>query len=258
VTVRIDQYLSSDRNKAGDAFTASLAQPLVVDGIVVARRGQIVGGRVVVAEKAGRVKGVSQLAIQLTDLSLVDGQQLPISTQFASQTGPKSLGRDAAGIITTTGVGASVGAAVSGASGAAVGAGAGLVAGTLGVLLTRGHSTVIYPEALLTFRLAAPVTISTARAPQAFQYVQTNAYQRPYQGAAGPPSGAASVGYGPPPPPPYYYYGYYPPYPYYYPWGPSFAFFYGRGFYGRGFYGRGFYGRGFYGGFAARGFGGRR
>ena len=34
VTVRINQPLSSDRNQPGDAFAASLARPLVVDGIM--------------------------------------------------------------------------------------------------------------------------------------------------------------------------------------------------------------------------------
>ena len=33
VTVRVDQYLSSDKNKAGDGFSASLARPLVADGV---------------------------------------------------------------------------------------------------------------------------------------------------------------------------------------------------------------------------------
>ena len=40
VTVRVNQELSSDHNQQGDLFTASLAQPIVVDGIVVAQRGQ--------------------------------------------------------------------------------------------------------------------------------------------------------------------------------------------------------------------------
>jgi hypothetical protein len=68
VTVRMDQPLSSDRNQQGDAFAATLARPVVVEGVVVAERGQTLGGRVVEAQKAGRVKGVSRLAVQLTDL----------------------------------------------------------------------------------------------------------------------------------------------------------------------------------------------
>jgi len=46
VTVRVDQALSTDWNRTGDAFSATLARPLVVDGVIVAQRGQTVGGRI--------------------------------------------------------------------------------------------------------------------------------------------------------------------------------------------------------------------
>ena len=171
LTVRVDQMLSSDKNQASDGFSATLVRPLVADGVVVAQRGEILGGRVAEAEKAGRVKGVSRLAVQLTDLTLVDGQQVPIQTELTSLNGPTSKARDASAIAGTSAMGAAVGAAADWGVGAAIGAGAGALAGTVGVLLTRGRPTVIYPESVLTFRLAQPVTISTDRAPQAFRYV---------------------------------------------------------------------------------------
>jgi len=242
VTVRVDQMLSSDRNQAGDGFSATLTRPLVADGVVVAQRGQIMGGRVSEVEKAGRVKGVSRLGVQLTDLTLVDGQQVPIETELTSLTGPTSKARDAGAIAGTTALGAAVGGAADWGTGAAIGAGAGLIAGTVGVLLTRGHPSVIYPESVLTFRLSEPITISTERAPQAFRYVSSNEYNRAEAQAPPPPSGWTCKGYGwpppVPPPPPYYYYPYYP-----YPWGVSLGLWYGPGFYGRGYYGRGFYRR---------------
>src|SRR5579862_2779431 len=46
ISVRVNQLLSSDRNQQGDAFTATLDRPLVVDGFVVAQPGQTVAGRV--------------------------------------------------------------------------------------------------------------------------------------------------------------------------------------------------------------------
>ena len=201
VTVRIDQPLSSDRNQQGDAFTATLARPVVVDGVVVAERGQTLSGRVVEAQKAGRVQGVSRLAVQLTDLSLVDGQQLPIQTQLISRSGPTSEGRDAGAIASTTGLGAAIGAAADWGRGAAIGAGVGAVAGTVGVLLTRGRETVIYPESVLTFRIEAPVTISTERAPQAFRWVEREDYDRPNELQTRPAPVRAGCGpYGCPPP----------------------------------------------------------
>ena len=244
VTVRVDQMLSSDRNKAGDEFSATLTRPLVAGGVVVAQRGEILGGRVAEAQKAGRVTGVSHLAVQLADLTLVDGQQVPIETELTSLAGPTSKARDAGAIAGTTVVGAAVGGAADFGVGAAIGAGAGLIAGTVGVLVTRGHATVIYPESVLTFRLSEPVTISTDRAPQAFRYVATNEYNRASNAQGPPPTGSGwtckGYGYGWPlptaTPPPYYYSPYYP-----YPWGASLGLWYGPGF----FYGRLYYGRGY-------------
>ena len=120
LTVRVDQMLSSDRNKAGDGFSATLTRPLVAGGVVVAQRGEILGGRVADAQKAGRVTGVSHLAVQLTDLTLVDGQQVPIETELTSLAGPTSKARDAGAIAGTTVVGAGVGAAAGSGVGAAM------------------------------------------------------------------------------------------------------------------------------------------
>ena len=105
ISVRTDQALSSDHNQPGDAFTATLAQPLVASGFVVARRGQTISGRVVEAVKAGKVKGTSHLGLELTDIALVDGQQLPVRTQLIQYSGGTSQGRDAAAIGTTTAIG---------------------------------------------------------------------------------------------------------------------------------------------------------
>jgi hypothetical protein len=235
LSVRVDQMLSSDQNQPGDAFSATLAKPIVVDGLVVAQRGQTVAGRVVEAQKAGRVQRVSRLGIQLTELTLVDGRQVAIQSQLISQAGPTSVGRDAGTIAGTTALGAAVGAAADWGRGAAIGAAAGVAAGTIGVLLTRGHPSVIYPEALLTFRIEAPVSVSTDRAPQAFRPVDPNDYERSYEAQLRTPP--------PPPTPPPYWYGWPPYYPYFY--GPGWGYFYGPGFYfGSRFY---FGHRGFYG-----------
>ncbi|MGH9591779.1 MAG: hypothetical protein ACRD5L_01715, partial [Bryobacteraceae bacterium] len=176
LTVRTSQMLSSDRNQPGDAFMATLAQPVVVNGIVVARRGQTVSGRVSVAEKAGRVKGTARLGVEITELGIADGRQMPVHSQLVARNGDTSVGRDAGAIGVTTGAGAAIGAAAAGPVGAGLGAAAGLGASIIGVMVTRGRPSVIYPEQVLTFRLDAPVRISTARAPEAFQPVRQADY----------------------------------------------------------------------------------
>jgi hypothetical protein len=247
VAVRTSQWLSSDQNRQGDSFSATLDEPLVVSGWVVARRGQSVMGRVNVAQKAGRVKGVSQLGLELNLLSVVDGQQLTIQTGLLRSSGGTSNGRDAAAVGATSGVGAVTGAAADGGAGAAIGAGAGAVAGLVGVLTTRGKPTVIPPETLLSFQLETPVAITTENSRIAFRPVTQADYQRDQDAYAPvnrrPHLAGADRAY-PPPPPPYLYGCPYCYNPFYYSY-PGWDFYPGPviGFYGFGF--RGGPGRGF-------------
>jgi len=148
----------------GDQFTAVLDQPLVVNGWVVARRGQVLIGKVKDVRKAGRIKGTSELGVELTDITVVDGRQLPILTELWKGSGGTSHGQDAATIATTTGVGALIGAAADWGRGAAIGAGAGAAAGIGAVLLTRGRPTVLYPEEQLSFRLVDPSRLTLPKA----------------------------------------------------------------------------------------------
>jgi hypothetical protein len=217
IQVRTSDWLSSDHNKPGDEFIATLAQPIVVDGWVVMRRNQNIIGHVTDAKRAGRVKGVSRLQLDLSQLTLVDGQLVPVQTTLLNASAGTSNGRDAAAVGLTTGAGAAIGAAAAGGSGAAIGAGAGFVASIAGVLLTRGKPTIIPPEDLLTFRLENPVTISTVRSNVAFRPVTPQDYA---QAKPAPPRPRLMRPY----PPPYGYYAYpYGPYPY-----PAYYGYYGR------------------------------
>jgi len=240
--VRINDKLSSDHNQPGDFFTATLERPLIANGVVIAQPGQNVAGRVSEAVKAKDGNGRSRLGLELTELSLVDGQQLPIRTQLMEYHRATNDGRDTGVVIGTTAAGAAIGAAAGGGFGAGVGAITGGVAGAIGVLATRAHATEIHPEAMLTFRTIDSAAIATDRSGDAFQPVRQQNYQsqvQPRQSAVAPPS-------------PYYggyYGGYYDPYYYpygYYPYGYGYGFGFG-GFYGPSVIIRG--GGGFRGGF---------
>lgn len=242
VTVRTNQPLSSDHNLVGDTFTATLNQPVVVNGIVVAQRGQTVYGRVSEAQKAHSDKP-SRLGLELTGMTLADGTQVNVKSQLVTrQGGTTPAGVQAGTVAGTTAVGAAVGAAAGWGTGAAIGAGAGAIVGIAGVMLTRNHPTILYPETALTFQVTSPVTIATARAPQAFHYVGPNEYGAGVQMQMRQPRPPMAPGY---PVGPSYYgaygaygaYPYYPAYPYYYPsypyWGGVGVWFGGpRGFIG--------------------------
>ena len=160
IIARTVEGLSSDRNQAGDGFTATLDAPLVVDGLVIAERGAHLEGKIVQADKAGRVKGVSDLAIELTQITTSDGQRVPIETESFRKHGQTSKGEDAAKVGGGAALGAIIGAIAGGGKGAAIGTAAGGAAGAGTVAATRGKAVAIAPETRISFRLKNTVTIT--------------------------------------------------------------------------------------------------
>ncbi|MBM3783270.1 MAG: hypothetical protein FJW30_02865 [Acidobacteria bacterium] len=177
VKARVDDRISSDTHRTGDIFNATLAQPIIVDGLVVARRGQTMEGRVTESVRAGRVRGESRLGVEMVEMALADGRQMPVRTQLIESTAGGGEGRDAAGAGATIGTGAAIGGAVGGGKGAAIGAGAGAAAAIIGVLATRGPATTIHAESVLTFRTLSPITVDLSRGAVAFEPVRQEDYE---------------------------------------------------------------------------------
>ncbi len=163
IAVRTVEALASDRNSPGDNFSATLAQPLVVDGYVIAERGARAEGRVVQSKRAGRVKGAADLAIQLTRITTADGQNIPIETESFEKQGTTRTKEEAAKVGGGAALGAIIGAIAGGGKGAGIGAGVGGAAGAGDVLLTHGKPAVLPSETPVSFRLRAPVTITERR-----------------------------------------------------------------------------------------------
>lgn len=159
IVIRTTSEISTKRVRAGDIFSASLEQPLVIGGRTIAPKGARVTGRIAQADEGGRVKGRAQLAVGLSSL-VARGQTVEVSTDTVSITAEGSKKEDALKVGIATGVGAAIGAIAGGGKGAAIGAGAGAGAGTGAVLLTRGDAAVLPAESVLDFTLTAPATIS--------------------------------------------------------------------------------------------------
>ncbi len=160
ISVRLDETLSSERNQSGDSFRAVLDQPLAVDGMVVAERGARVMGRIIDSDRAGRVKGVALLTLELTQLSTSDGQKVKIQTETFNKHGDTSKKADAVKIGAAAAIGAAIGAIAGGGKGAAIGAGAGGAAGTGGVMATRGKDAEVPVETKLSFRLRDAISLT--------------------------------------------------------------------------------------------------
>jgi hypothetical protein len=160
LAVRVDETLRSDRNQSGDSFRATLEQPLVVDGFVIAERGSRVEGRVSEVDPGGRVKGVANMTLELVRLTTSDGQRVNLQTETFARQGEKNVKGDLAKVGVAAGIGAAIGAIAGGGKGAAIGAGVGGAAGAGGVAATRGKAAEVPAETRLSFRLREPITIT--------------------------------------------------------------------------------------------------
>ncbi len=163
IKVRTTSALSTKTSSTGGTFEASLAAPLEVDGYIVADKGAQVEGVITEAEDGGRVKGKASITVALRRITTADGRTISIRTDSESREAQSSVKKDALKVGVMSGIGAAIGAIAGGGRGAAIGAGAGAAGGTGAVLVTKGDAAVIPAESLLSFRLAAPVTVTEAK-----------------------------------------------------------------------------------------------
>jgi len=151
--VRLNEGVSASKSEPGTEFSASLSDPLVVNGKTVLPQGARVVGHVVDAKESGRVKGRASLSLVLTSV-VRNGKSVPVETQTYVGVAKSTKKRDAGVIGGAAGVGAVIGAIAGGGKGAATGAAIGGAGGSGAVLATRGEDVRYPPETRLTFVLS--------------------------------------------------------------------------------------------------------
>ncbi|HTC93056.1 MAG TPA: BON domain-containing protein [Terriglobales bacterium] len=160
LSVDLIDSLSSESNKTGDTFRASLETPLVGDdGRVAIPAGSQVEGTVVDAKAAAHFAGNSNLALQLTRVT-VGGKTYDITTSQWAKKGSGRGTRTAETIGGGAAVGALIGGLIGGGKGAAIGAGAGGAAGTGVQAATKGEAVKLPSETRLDFSLINSITVT--------------------------------------------------------------------------------------------------
>jgi hypothetical protein len=158
LTVTVDQALNSKTSQAGQAFLATSAQPVTVDGKTAIPKGSTVRGTVVIAKEQGKIKGEGELALSLKNIAIY-GQSYAIQTDTLDSA-VKGKGKRTAA---TTGGGAAGGALIGGLAGggkgAGIGAAVGAVGGLVGGTLTGNKQVEVPAESALTFTLSQPLTL---------------------------------------------------------------------------------------------------
>ena len=159
IYVRMVDSLDTSRTHTGDLFTATLDSNLVANGVVVARKGTTVHGKVTKSENARRLSGKSDLQLMLSNI-VINGTAYPISTSGFQQKGKSEGAQTAKKAAGGAGLGAAIGA-ISGdaGKGAAIGATAGLGL----AMVKKGEPIRVPSETLLEFALSEPTVLPVSR-----------------------------------------------------------------------------------------------
>ena len=156
LSIRMSQTISVKHAQAGQPFTGTIVNPIIVDGNTVIPSGATAEGMVVNAHKRGHFKGKSYLQLTLTGLN-VHGQHYRIDTSSMTSTKKGKGKRSAAFIGGGTGLGMLIGGVATGGVGLLIGGLAGAGAGT-GLAAFTGNKDITIPaESVLNFKLAAPI-----------------------------------------------------------------------------------------------------
>ena len=158
LTVTLADAISTETNKEGNTFTAHLTDPIIVNGKVVAEKGDRISGHIKTIEEPGRVKGRARLELVLDQIT-TSNHMYKLSTEPFIAVGGSSTDRDAGMIAGGAGVGAVIGAIAGGGKGAAIGAIIGGGTGTTAVLLTKGKQLKLEPETKINFLLSKDVDL---------------------------------------------------------------------------------------------------
>jgi YmgG-like glycine-zipper protein len=162
VPVRTEETIDSGTAVEGQTFAAEIDSDVRdANKDVVIPRGANAQIVIKSASKGGKIRGASDLVIDLQSVS-IGGQQYALSTTDLAETGKDGVGenkRTAKYVGGGAAVGAIIGAIAGHGKGAAIGAGSGAVAGGAAQVLTKGGSISIPAESLVTFKLDQPLKV---------------------------------------------------------------------------------------------------
>jgi hypothetical protein len=161
ILLRLTNSVDTKHSVPGDRVYLQTAVPVFLNGRMVIPQGSYVTGSLTEAQRAGRVKGKSELNLRFETITLPNGVVRDLLSRAGSVDtrgnldrtegrveGESNKGGDARTVATTTAAGTGVGSIAGAAAGhmgmgAGIGAAAGAVAGLAGVFGSRGPDVVL-------------------------------------------------------------------------------------------------------------------
>ncbi len=176
--VRLSEGLSTLDTVRGSRFSATLAMPVMKDGVVVLPAGSVMEGMVTEVHSGKRISGAAALHLEPSDVRLPDGTHYAIHAQLIDTGEVPNIRVDREGTLlrrdhaketlaivgATTGTGAIAGGMIAGGVGAVVGAGIGAGASTI-VWLRQDRQAVVPKDAMLIFSLREPLMLQPTAGP---------------------------------------------------------------------------------------------
>lgn len=156
LSVRTEETIDSSAASEGQLYAGEITSDVRdADGAVVIPKGANAQIVIKSAAKGGKIRGASDLVVDLQSVS-VGGQQYLLDTTEIAQQGRNGIGankRTGEFVGGGAGIGTLIGAIAGHGKGAAIGAAAGAGAGALAQVLTKGGSIEIPAETVMTFKL---------------------------------------------------------------------------------------------------------
>ncbi len=162
VSVVLDEPVGSKISTPGQTFTATVREPVEVDGRVAIPKGARATGIVKDAKPAGRFKGGASLELTLASIE-VNGTNYDVRTTAPTETSKGKGKRTAAMVGGGAGGGALIGGLAGGGKGAIIGGLIGAAAGTGGAGLTGNRDITLPAETPITFKLLDALEIKPRR-----------------------------------------------------------------------------------------------
>ena len=172
---RLAETISTKLNYQGDRFTASVTEPLIIDGYDVIPVGSTIEGRIARLQRPGRIKGVGEMRLAVEQITFPDGHSYALNAvllntygaegtrvvgQEGNLKGSNSKLRDLEEIGIGMGGGGFLGTLIGGFHGAVIGGAIGGGAALMDTFRRRGKELTIPAGTQLNYQLTRALEVN--------------------------------------------------------------------------------------------------